>query len=416
VLASQGLRGLLVAARTLPSAAFTPSADLSAWVGELTFMGLVGLMDPPRPEARQAIAQRNAAGIAVRMITGDHRDTGVAIARELGRQGEAMTGAELDRIGAGQLAATIDGIAVFARVSPAHKVKIVQTLQSKGHVVAMTGDGVNDAPALKTADIGVAMGVTGTAVAKEAASMVLTDDNFATIVGAVRQGRVLYDNILKFVRFQLSTTVGAILTVFFAPLLGLPEPFNPIQILWAAMIMDGPPAVSLALDAGRAGIMGDPPRRRAGVVLPWSRLGRVALFGLTMMLGTLGALHYALQSGDERSALTVAFTTFVLFQFFNVFNARVEHGSVFTKGFFANRMLWWSLTAVAGLQAVAVNWPPAQAIFGTVALSGAQWGLAVGVGSSILVLEEGRKALIRIARHGGTRSVLDDQPIDRNTP
>ena len=155
----------------------------------------------------------------------------------------------------------IDDVAVFARVTPAHKVKIVRALQAEGHVVAMTGDGVNDAPALKSADIGVAMGITGTAVAKEAATMVLTDDNFATIVSAVRQGRTLYDNILKFVRFQLSTTIGAILTVFFAPLAGLPEPFTPIQILWVAIIMDGPPAVSLALDAARPGIMSEPPRQ-----------------------------------------------------------------------------------------------------------------------------------------------------------
>jgi len=179
-------------------------------------------------------------GIAVKMIAGDHKATGSAIARELGLAGNAITGAELDSIGSDQLAGLIDGIAEFARVSPAHKVKIVHALQAKGHVVAMTGDGVNDAPALKSADIGVAMGITGTAVAKEAATMVLTDDNFATIVSAVRHGRTLCDNILKFVRFQLSTTIGAILTVFFAPLAGLPEPSTPIQILWVAIIMDGP--------------------------------------------------------------------------------------------------------------------------------------------------------------------------------
>lgn len=394
-LAARGLRGLLIASRSLTADQFAESPGLSIWVSDLTLVGLVGLMDPPRPEAKQAIASCKVAGIAVKMITGDHRDTGIAIARELGLQGEAMTGAELDRLDARQLAEAIDGVAVFARVAPQHKVKIVQALQAKGHVVAMTGDGVNDAPALKTADIGVAMGVTGTEVAKEAASMVLTDDNFATIVSAVRQGRTLYDNILKFIRFQLSTTVGAILTVFLAPLVGLPGPFNPIQILWVAMIMDGPPAVSLALDAARAKIMNDPPRRHNESVLPWSRLGRVAVFGLTMMLGTLTVLHYGLESGNERSALTLAFTTFVLFQFFNVFNARVEKESSFNEGFFKNRMLWWSLAGVVGLQALAVHWPPAQSIFGTTDLSATQWAVAVGVASSILILEEMRKAFVR---------------------
>jgi Ca2+-transporting ATPase len=239
-LADGGLRGLLVVSATIPTAAFNPSADPSPLISALTFIGLVGLMDPPRPEARAAIAQCMRAGIAVKMITGDHKVTAAAIARELGLSGKAITAAELDRLDSSALSSVIDDIAVFARVAPEHKVKIVRALQSKGHVVAMTGDGVNDAPALKAADIGVAMGLAGTAVAKEAATMVLTDDNFATIVGAVGRGRTLYDNILKFVRFQLSTTIGAILTVFFAPLAGLPEIFSPLQILWINMIMDGP--------------------------------------------------------------------------------------------------------------------------------------------------------------------------------
>jgi len=403
-MAGRGLRGLLIASRTIEASAFSAQSDLTAWVQELSFVGLIGLMDPPRPEARQAIVECQAAGIAVKMITGDHRDTGVAIARELGLQGNALTGAELDRMDAHALDAAIDSTAVFARVTPQHKVTIVQALQAKRHVVAMTGDGVNDAPALKAADIGIAMGVGGTEVARSAATMVLTDDNFATIVGAIKQGRGLYDNILKFIRFQLSTTVGAILTVFVASLLGLPEPFTPIQILWVAMIMDGPPAVSLALDAGRAGIMNDAPRHRSEAVLPWSRLGRVASFGLVMMLGTLGVLYYALNNGQEASALTLAFTTFVLFQFFNVFNARVEYGSTFTRGFFTNRMLWLSLTAVLGMQVLAVHWPPAQTIFGTTDLSAGQWAVAVGVASSVLILEELRKAVQRLFAEPGSVS------------
>ena len=400
-LASQGLRGLLIASRVLSTDKFAAKPEPSAWVSDLTFVGLIGLMDPPRAEAKQAIAECKLAGIAVKMITGDHRDTGVAIAGELGLDGKAITGAELDRMQGSELANAVDGIAVFARVAPRHKVMIVQALQAKGHVVAMTGDGVNDAPALKAADIGIAMGVTGTEVAKEAASMVLTDDNFATIVSAVRQGRALYDNILKFIRFQLSTTVGAILTIFVAPLAGLPEPFTPIQILWVAMIMDGPPAVSLALDAARDGIMGSAPRRRAEPVLPWLRLVRIAAFGMTMMAGTLAVLYYAMHTGHQSSAPTLCFTTFVLFQFFNVFNARVEHGSTFSAGFFKNRMLWASLAAVLGLQILAVHWPPAQSIFGTTALTALQWTVAIGVASSVLLLEEGRKALVRLVLPGG---------------
>lgn len=259
-------------------------------------------MDPPRPEARDAIALRKLAGIQVKMITGDHKDTAAAIARELGLQGRVLTGAELDAMDAGRLAQVIEDVVVFARVVPEHKVKIVQALKAKGHVVAMTGDGVNDAPALKHADIGVAMG-SGTEVTKEAATMVLTDDNFATIVGAVKEGRTLYDNILKFVRFQLSTTMGAILTLMLAPLLGLPEPFTTIQILWVAMIMDGPPAVALAMDRARPGIMREPPRSRDARMLTLRRFSKIIAFGTTMMVGTLAVLSYGLQTGTVERAL-----------------------------------------------------------------------------------------------------------------
>jgi len=393
-LGEQGLRGLLIASRKLPllpAEQFDAAGDLSDWVDALCFVGLIGLMDPPRPEAKQAIDDCKQAGIVVKMITGDHQTTASAIASELGLHGRTMSGAELDRLDTGQLQAAIDDVAVFARVSPAHKVKILRALQAKGHVVAMTGDGVNDAPALKQADIGVAMGIGGTAVAKEAATMVLTDDNFATIVSAVRHGRTLYDNILKFVRFQLSTTVGALLTVFFAPLVGLPEPFTPLQILWVAIIMDGPPAVSLALDAARPGIMNEPPRRRTAPILPLARVARVLVLGSTMAVGTLSMLHSALQSGPQDRALTLAFTTFVLFQIFNVFNARNETGSAFNANFFDNPMLWLSLGAILLLQAVVVHWTPASVLFGTTGMGWADWGVAIAVASSILLLEESRK-------------------------
>jgi P-type Ca2+ transporter type 2C len=393
-LADKGLRGLLVAERTIALNAFDGSGDLIDWIHGLSFAGLIGLMDPPRPEAKDAIAQCKQAGIAVKMITGDHRSTGATIAKELGLEGDAITGVELDKLDSDQLAAIIDKTAVFARVNPTHKVKIVRALQARGHVVAMTGDGVNDAPALKGADIGVAMGITGTAVSREAATMVLVDDDFSTIVHAVKSGRTLYDNILKFVRFQLSTTIGAILTVFFAPLAGLPEPFTPIQILWVAIIMDGPPAISLALDAGRPGIMFEPPRPRAAPILPVSRLAKIIAYGITMMVGTLFVLYYGLQTGSEQRALTLAFTTFVLFQVFNVFNARNEQGSSFNAHTLDNSMLWLSLLVVVVLQAIAVHWRPAEAVFGIGGMSYADWVIAVGVAASILVLEEGRKLLV----------------------
>ena len=392
-LGSQGLRGLLVASRSIANSAFDPAGDLSAWVSDLSFVGLIGLMDPPRAEAKVAIAECRAAGITVKMITGDHQLTASAIAAELGLQGKAMPGAELDRLNAEQLAAAMDDVAVFARVTPTNKVKIVRALQKRGEVVAMTGDGVNDAPALKSADIGVAMG-SGTAVAKAAATVVLLDDNFATLVRAVRQGRTLYDNIVKFVRFQLSTTIGAILSVFMAPLLGLPEPFTAVQILWVAIIMDGPPAVSLALDAARPGIMSEAPRSRSTPLLTLRRLGKVVAYGVTMMVGTLAVLHFALQTGMAQQAPTLAFTTFVLFQFFNVFNARVEHGTAFNRQFFKNAMLWASLAGVVGLQVLAVHWPPAQSIFGTQSLSLGQWGIAIGTAATILLLEEARKLAV----------------------
>ncbi len=394
-LGEQGLRGLLIASRTLPAGSFNAAGDLAPFVDELCFVGLVGLMDPPRAEAKQAIAECQQAGIAVKMITGDHQATATAVANQLGLAGRTVTGVEIDRLHASQLAGMVDAVAVFARVSPGNKVAIVRALQARGHVVAMTGDGVNDAPALKQADIGVAMGVAGTAVAKEAASMVLTDDNFATIVTAVRHGRTLYDNILKFVRFQLSTTIGAILTVFTAPMLGLPEPFSALQILWVALIMDGPPAVSLALDGTRPGIMDQPPRPRTEPVLPLRRVARVFAYGCTMMVGTLAVLYHALQSGPQDRALTMAFTTFVLFQLFNVFNARNETGSAFNSQLFSNRMLWVSLGGALLLQMLATQWGPASRLFGTTGMAWADWGVAAGVASSILLLEEGRKLALR---------------------
>lgn len=395
-LAKRGLRGLLVAQRDLETNEFQANENPFTYLLNLTFMGLIGLMDPPRPEAKAAIALCQKAGIMVKMITGDHKETASVIARELGLHDTVVTGLELDRMDAHQLADVITEVDIFARVVPEQKVKIVQALKEKGHVVAMTGDGVNDAPVLKQADIGIAMGRSGTEVAKEAAVMVLTDDNFATIVGAVQEGRTLYENILKFIRFQLSTTMGAVMVVFFGPVLGLPEPFTPIQILWVALIMDGPPAVALALDPPRPGVMREQPRNASGRILTLKRTAKILLFGVTMTVGTLGLMYYGLLTGSEEHALTLAFTVFVMFQFFNIFNARAENGTTFNKRFFHNRLLWVSVMGVVCLQVVAVHWPPAQAIFRTTSLTIVDWLLVVGVASSILVLEEARKGLMGI--------------------
>lgn len=393
--AGQAMRVLAVASREIPAREFNPTGDLMAWANSLVLTGLVGIIDPPRPEARDAIRLCKQAGIQVKMITGDHAITAAAIARELGLEGAVLTGAALDRIDVAELSRHIEETAVFARVAPEHKVKIVQALKARGHVVAMTGDGVNDAPALKNADIGIAMGIAGTEVTREAATMVLTDDNFATIVGAVKEGRTIYDNIVKFVRFQLSTNVGAILTVLGAQLLGLPMPFTAIQILWINIIMDGPPAMTLGLEPARPGIMLEPPRRADERILSLARFKRLLMYGIIMAAGTLGLFYYAQERG-EAYALTLAFTTFVLFQFFNVFNARAEHHSAFNRQFFSNGKLWAALATVVGLQALVVHWPPAQAIFDTTALSAQDWGLAFAVASSILLLDEGRKLMLKL--------------------
>jgi Ca2+-transporting ATPase len=395
VFARQAMRVLALAGRTIPASDFDPAGDLLQWAERLTLTALVGIIDPPRPEAAEAIRVCAAAGIEVKMITGDHPATAAAIAKSLGLSGEAHEGRELDGLDESALAALIKRSAVLARVAPEHKLRIVESLQAQGHVVAMTGDGVNDAPALKAADIGIAMGITGTEVTKEASTLVLADDNFASIVHAVEEGRTIYDNIVKFVRFQLSTNIGAILTVLGAPLLGFATPFTAIQILWVNIIMDGPPAMTLGVEPARPGIMRDPPRPADTDILSWQRISRIALYGLTMAVGTLALYGWGLAQGGEAKATTLAFTTFVLFQFFNIFNARTENGSAFNRHFFSNGKLWLALTAVVVLQVVAVHWAPAQAIFDTVDLSAFEWGVAAAVASSTLLLEEARKVLFR---------------------
>lgn len=397
--AEDALRVLGLAGRAIPASEFDPAGELMVWAQDLTMIGIAGIIDPPRSEARAAIQTCRQAGIAVKMITGDQRATASAIARDLGLDGEVREGREIDGLSTEKLASEVEGIAVFARVSPEHKLRIVGALQQCGHVVAMTGDGVNDAPALKAADIGIAMGITGTEVTKEAASLVLTDDNFATIVGAVEEGRTIYDNIIKFVRFQLSTNIGAILTVVGAQILGLPNPFTAIQLLWVNIIMDGPPAMTLGVEPARPGIMELPPRKSDAQILTLDRFWRLGLYGLTMAVGTLFAFKWGEVHVGHQYAVTLAFTTFVLFQFFNIFNARSEHGSAFNHHFFSNGKLWLALGGVVALQAVVVHWDVAQPVFDTTDLRLEDWGLAAAIASSTLFLEEGRKLLLKLLRY-----------------
>ncbi|MGE4280486.1 MAG: cation-translocating P-type ATPase [Magnetospirillum sp.] len=394
-MADQALRVLALAEARVDETAL---ADPCAAARNLTLTALIGLMDPPRPTARDAVAACRQAGIGVKMITGDHKVTAAAIGRLLGLEGAVLTGAELDRMDDAQLAEQVEQVAVFARVAPEHKVRIVAALQARGHVAAMTGDGVNDAAALKRADIGIAMGRTGSDVTREAAAMVLTDDDFALIVRAVREGRTITDNIVKFVRFQLSTNIGALMSVFLAPFLGLISPFHAIQILWVNIIMDGPPAMALGFDPARSGLMDEKPKPRSHPILPMDRLGRLLAYGVTMTVGTLGVLYWEQQQGDLDRARTLAFTTFVLFQFFNIFNARVGNRSAFGPHLFHNGKLWVALAGVLALQVAAVHWAPAQALFHTVALDWHDWLLAVTVASSVLVLDESRKLITRVVK------------------
>ncbi|MDM8083733.1 HAD-IC family P-type ATPase [Cellulomonas cellasea] len=408
---SRGLRGMAVAAGDVPASEIDPEAigsldveDLARHVDGLTLLALVGIVDPPRPEARAAIAEAREAGISVHMITGDHVGTASAIARDLGIEGEAVSGAVLDDLDDAQLAERARGFGVIARVSPEHKIRLVDGLRADGSVVAMTGDGVNDAPALKQADIGIAMGITGTEVSKGAASMILTDDNFATIVAAVREGRGIYDNVVKFVRFQIATSWGFVLIFLVAGAVGIAggAPFTALQVLWVNIIMDGPPAMALGLDRPDPGVMRRPPRAVGECILTGPRILRITLSALVMAIGALAVLELAPgpepQADVATTAGTLAFTTFVFSQVFNLLNVRSREASVFTRATFTNRALWLALAAIVVLQVLVVQTPALQGFFTTTALTGGQWLVAVAVASAVLWVEEARKAVSRL-RH-----------------
>ena len=396
-LGSEGLRVLALAVTELPVPAREYEGELASELSDLRLEALVGILDPARPEAIDAIAECATAGIGVKMITGDHASTAGAIASQLGIVGRVVTGAELDALSDEALAAEIDEIGVCARVSPEHKVRVVKALQSNGNVVAMTGDGVNDAASLKQAEIGVAMGITGTEVTKEAGDMILTDDNFATIVHAVEGGRSIYDNIITFVRFQLTTNISAILTILIAQIAGLGVIFNAIQILFVNIIADGPPAIALGVDPPKPGIMAQPPRARDDVILSGPRLVRIVSSAIVITIGTL-AVYLAFENSEPEAAMTMAFTAFVFFQLVNSFCVRSGDETVFSRHSLSNRSLLLALVAVVAMQFLIVQVEWFEKIFETVPLSLSEWGLVIAVPFSLLVVEELRKLFVRARR------------------
>ncbi len=413
-LAGEALRTLGVAARWLDGIPDSgrPPIDESL-ERDLVFGGLIGMIDPPRAEARDAVARAKSAGIRPLMITGDHPRTAVVIAKELGidDKGRVITGAELDKLPSDERARTVADVSVYARVNPEHKLKIIDALRQTGNVVAMTGDGVNDAPALKKADIGVAMGITGTDVSKEAADMVLADDNFASIVAAVEEGRAIFANIRKFLRYLLSSNIGEVLTMFFGVLLagrlGLDAPEGAVvlpllatQILWINLVTDGPPALALGLDPPDEGLMRQPPRpAHEGVLTPPMWRG-IVYVGVIMAVGTLLVLDGSMPggliegTGDLRYGQTMAFTTLMLFQIVNVVNARSDVQSAFVH-LFTNSWLWLAIGASLLLQVGVIYLPFLQQAFGTVPLNGNDWLVCIAAASSVLWLRELSKVVTR---------------------
>jgi len=366
---------------------------------ELVFSGLTGMLDPPRPEVPEAVARCKGAGIRVIMATGDHQLTGEAIAREVGilnAHGKVLTGADLGRMSDDELDAVIEEVAVFARVSPEHKHRIVQSLQRHRHVVAMTGDGVNDAPALQAAEIGVAMGMTGTDVTKETAEMVLVDDNFASIVNAVEEGRVVFQNVRKVVKFLLATNIGEDLTLMttlaLLPVPGLP--ITPVQILWVNLVTDGILDVTIALEPKEGDVMEEPPRRPDTRIINREILINVAYVAVFMAAGTLWAFTRAQRSGSVPYAQTVAFTTLAMFQVFNSLNCRSRDKSVFRLGLFSNRYLIGAIALSVVLQLAAQTVPFMQAALGTVRLSWVDWRFIVLISGSIFAADEMRKLVV----------------------
>jgi Ca2+-transporting ATPase len=428
-LAGEALRTLGVAFRSLPPDALDEKNFCEDVERDLVFLGLIGMIDPPREEAREAVRRAQGAGIRSIMITGDHPKTAAIIAAELGiGSGErAVNGAELQAMSDEELDRTVQEVSVYARVNPEHKLRIVAALQRLGETVAMTGDGVNDAPALKAADIGVAMGVTGTDVSKEAADMVLADDNYATIVAAVEEGRAIFLNIRKFLRYLLSSNIGEVMTMFFgvilAEVIGLSTgsgsivfPLLATQILWINLITDGAPALAIGVDPADPDVMSRPPRPRGEGVLTRRMWSGILFIGIIMAAGTLLVLDASLPggliegSGTVAYGQTMAFTTLTMFQLFNVFNARSDERSAFSD-LFKNAWLWGAVLLSLLLHVCVIYIPFLQNAFSTVALSLSDWCFCAAIASSVLWLRELSKVAIRAMSgspysQGGARPLM----------
>jgi Ca2+-transporting ATPase len=402
-LAAQGLRVLAVAKRDWRTLPHKESADRIE--SGLTLLGLVGLIDPPRLEAKDAVAACRQAGIVPIMITGDHPQTAMAIAYRLGiasPHNEAMAGADLARISQEELTGRIANIAVFARVDPAQKIRIVEALQARGEFVAMTGDGVNDAPALQRANVGVAMGVTGTDVAREASDLILLDDNFATIVSAIKEGRRIFDNIRKFLRFMLTGNSAEIWTMFLAPFVGLPMPLLPIQILWINLVTDSLPALALAVEPAERDAMHRPPRPPMESVLAGGLWQHAVWVGLLIAGVSLFAQAIAIHLGWPNWQ-TMVFTILTFAQMGHVLGVRSERRSLLSLGMFSNRPLIGAVALVIALQLVIIYAPPLNAIFETNPLGFREFGLCLALSVVPLFAVEIEKAVRR-------RRLLESRP------
>jgi Ca2+-transporting ATPase len=355
---------------------------------DLIFVGLLGMMDPPAEEVKEAIASCKTAGIKVVMITGDHQSTAMSIAREIGilTSGKVLTGDDMDKLSDEEFNAVVEDVEVYARVFPQQKVRIVEGLQNRGHIVSMTGDGVNDAPALKKASIGVGMG-NGTDVAKESADMIIQDNKFTTIIKAIKEGRKIFDNIKRFVKFQISTNIGAILTIVSASILNYPIPFTPAQILWINILMDGPPAQSLGTEGAEKDIMDRKPG--TGEILSKSTLIKVIVSGIVMAVGTLSLFIYEVNSTDNKEiAMTVAFTTFVVYQIFSAFNNRSNSDE-------KNNFFWIAISLSFLLQLLVIYLPFLQNVFTTTSIGYFEWILIIIISGTILISEKILNAVIK---------------------